>query len=60
LIFFLSLSVDLDGWKERLATEQATPTNLTADDNTSSGDSNSEGEDPIAMETSMSMSLFVK
>ena len=39
--------------------EQASPTNLTADDNISSGDSNSEGEEPVAMGTSTSMSLFL-
>ena len=50
----LSLSVDLDGWKERLTTEQTTPTSLTVDDNSSSGDSDSEGEEPVAIGTSTS------
>ena len=57
----LSLSVDLDGWKERVTTEQqAAPTNSTVDENDSSGDSDSEGEEPVAMGTSTSMFLLIK
>ena len=58
---FLSLSVDLDGWKERVTTEQqAAPTNSTVDENDSSGDSDSEGEEPVAMGASTSMFLLIK
>ena len=58
---YLSLSVDLDGWKERVTTEhQAAPTNSTVDENDSSGDSDSEGEEPVAMGASTSMFLLIK
>ena len=39
-------------------TDQATPTKLMVDDDISGGDSDSEGEEPVAMGTSTSMSLF--
>ena len=47
--------VDLEGWKERLSVERDTPTTATPMvDHDTSGDSDSEGEEPVAMEATTS------
>ena len=50
------MSVDLDGWRERLTSDKEMPTSSTVDDNTSD-ESDSEEEEPVAMDAALGKTL---
>ena len=58
----LALLADLEGWKERLSSERDTPTDTpttAVPDDDAGGESDSEGEEPVAIGSSTSKSHLI-